>query len=320
MTKYGMTSASGDSSSAPHVSPIQPSISDKHPSPSQTINSKYLQWSQSVMMFICGKGKDDLLSTATRCPDKDDKSFKSWRLENNMVMSWLINSMTTEIGENFLLYPTAKDIWEAAKDTYSCKENAAELLEIESRFSELKQGNGTVTQYFITLTRHWQQLDLFETHAWKCPNDGTNYRAIIEKKHIFQFLLGLNTPFDELKGHVLASKPLLTLHEAFSEICHEKSRRKLMLGTPTTAPAIGRFGPSLTSRTTASGTGQCRLLWFSCWWCFTIFTPPTVCDMGDLGVPSRNQIIPWIHVGRSIASLRIGSLPVISTISTATAF
>ena len=35
-------------------------------------------------------------------------------LSNNLVMFWLINSMTPEIGENFLLYATAKDIWNAA--------------------------------------------------------------------------------------------------------------------------------------------------------------------------------------------------------------
>ena len=36
-----------------------------------------------------------------------------------MVMSWLINSMTNDIGENFLLYATAKEIWDAAKVAYS---------------------------------------------------------------------------------------------------------------------------------------------------------------------------------------------------------
>ena len=39
-----------------------------------------------------------------------------------MVMSWLINSMNNDIGENFLLYETAKDIWDAAKEIYSNKD------------------------------------------------------------------------------------------------------------------------------------------------------------------------------------------------------
>ena len=70
----------------------------------------FLQWPQSVMMFICGKGKDDYLTGVASPPTKEDPKFKGWKAENNMVMSWLINSMNNEIGKNFLLYETAKEI------------------------------------------------------------------------------------------------------------------------------------------------------------------------------------------------------------------
>ena len=36
--------------------------------------------------------------------------FKVWKSENNMVMSWLINFMNNDIGENFMFYGRAKDI------------------------------------------------------------------------------------------------------------------------------------------------------------------------------------------------------------------
>lgn len=117
--------------------------------------NNYLQWSQSVMMFICGRGKDDYLSGAAAPPKADDPKFRSWKSENSMVMSWLINSMTNEIGENFLLYGIAREIWEAVRETYSNKENTSELFEIESILHDLWQSEMTVTQYFNTLTRYW---------------------------------------------------------------------------------------------------------------------------------------------------------------------
>ena len=52
-------------------------------------------------------------------------------------MSWLINSMTNEIGENFLLYETAQKIWEAAREAYSYVENTSELFEIENLLHDL---------------------------------------------------------------------------------------------------------------------------------------------------------------------------------------
>ena len=84
--------------------------------------------------------------------------------------------MTTEVGENFLLHRIAKEIWEAARETYSSTENTSELFEIETRLYDLKQGDLSVTQYFNALTRCWLQLDLYEIHSWKCANDSTLYR------------------------------------------------------------------------------------------------------------------------------------------------
>lgn len=40
-----------------------------------------------------------------------------------MVTSWLINSMTTEIDEGFLLFSITSKIWEAARETYSNQEH-----------------------------------------------------------------------------------------------------------------------------------------------------------------------------------------------------
>lgn len=71
-------------------------------------------------MLIYGKGKYDYLSRKTPVPNTDQK-YKTWQAENNMIMSWPINSMTTKIGEGFLLFSTASKIWEAAHETYSDK-------------------------------------------------------------------------------------------------------------------------------------------------------------------------------------------------------
>ena len=55
------------------------------------------------MMFICGKGNDDYLTGAAIKPREEDLKFRSWKFENNMVMSWLINSMVNEIGFFFFV-------------------------------------------------------------------------------------------------------------------------------------------------------------------------------------------------------------------------
>lgn len=150
-----------------------------------------------------------------------------------MVMSWLVNSMAPEIGENFLLYSTAAEIWEAAHVTFSSTENTSELFETESILHDLQQGESSVIQYFSSLTRLWQKIDLYDNHKWTCSTDGVLYKKIVETKRVFKLLSGLNKDLDEVRGRVLSIKPLPSLREAFSAIRHEKSRRKVMMGGST---------------------------------------------------------------------------------------
>ncbi|XP_040992770.1 uncharacterized protein LOC121239568 [Juglans microcarpa x Juglans regia] len=189
MTKYGKRDSRATVSQITSNQEAMASNNDSNlmPITGHKLNgNNYLQWSHSVMMFICGKGKDDYLTGDAAKSNKTDEMFKVWNAENNMVMSWLINSMTNDIGENFLLYGTAKEIWDAAKEIYSNNENTSELFEVESVLHDFRQGELIVTQYFKTLNRYWQQLDLFEEHNWSCPNDGIRYRQIIERKIIYK--------------------------------------------------------------------------------------------------------------------------------------
>ncbi|GAV84696.1 UBN2_3 domain-containing protein [Cephalotus follicularis] len=56
--------------------------------------SNYNQWSHSVMIFICEKGKEDYIIGTTVPPEESSARYRIWKVENHMVMSWLLNSMT----------------------------------------------------------------------------------------------------------------------------------------------------------------------------------------------------------------------------------
>ena len=53
-------------------------------------------------------------------------------------MSWLFNTMTNESGEDFMYYGTAKEIWNAAKETYSNVDNTSVIFEIKSLLHDLR--------------------------------------------------------------------------------------------------------------------------------------------------------------------------------------
>ena len=67
---------------------------------------------------------------------KEDSKFKEWKTENNMVMSWLINSMNNDVGE-ILYSETTQEIQEAARETYSDTEDTTNTFEIEGILHDL---------------------------------------------------------------------------------------------------------------------------------------------------------------------------------------
>ena len=162
MVKYGMAlnkESSGFKVTSSQVAayPTQSGTSEGVvlPITSHKLNGQnYFQWSQSVMMFVCGKGKDDYITGTATALEMRDPKYKVWKAKNSMVVSWLINSMTNEIGEDFMYDRTAKEIWEATKESYSDKDNTSQLFEIKGLIDGLRQGELTVTQYFNALNKY----------------------------------------------------------------------------------------------------------------------------------------------------------------------
>lgn len=78
-----------------------------------------LRLSQSVRMYIRGRGEIGYHTGEIKTPAKTDASYSTWDAENSMIMSWLMNSMDEEISANYMCYSTAKELWDNASQMYS---------------------------------------------------------------------------------------------------------------------------------------------------------------------------------------------------------
>ena len=75
--------------------------------------------SRSVQTILKGRGKFSHLDGSLPQPASTDPTLGQWEMHNSLVMSWPIHSMEIHIGEIYLLYPTAKAIWDAVSHAYS---------------------------------------------------------------------------------------------------------------------------------------------------------------------------------------------------------
>ncbi|KAI3470208.1 hypothetical protein Pfo_026871 [Paulownia fortunei] len=127
--------------------------------------TNYLKWSQLVRTFLKGKGKlSHLLGTG---PKKGDPKFAAWDEEDSMVMSWLWNAMVFEISDTVMFLTTAREIWEAIKQTYSKKDDATQVYEIKVKLAAMKQGNKIIIEYANTLKNMWHELNYYQSSIKK---------------------------------------------------------------------------------------------------------------------------------------------------------
>ena len=77
-----------------------------------------------------------------------------------MVTAWLVNSMKLSIGKTYMFLPSAKEVWDAVRETYFDVENSSKIFEIKIRLWQMKQQEREVTDYYIEMKSLWQELDL----------------------------------------------------------------------------------------------------------------------------------------------------------------
>ncbi|KAJ9682803.1 hypothetical protein PVL29_018680 [Vitis rotundifolia] len=208
------------------------------------LNSKNnREWAQAIKLVINEKGKLGFLTGETRRPPLTDvAASQKWWSENSFITSCLINSMKPAIGKTYMFLPTAKDVWDAIRETYSDAKNASQIFEIKTRFWQMKQGDREVTEYY--------------TEMLECTGDSVRFKKKMENKRVFEFLTGLNCELDDVRSRVLSRRSLPSIREVFSEVRQEESRRRVMLdhsfgpegSTLLTYGPHGPYGPNATTR------------------------------------------------------------------------
>ena len=51
----------------------------------------FLAWSQSVTLFLKGRGKIGYINGRIKAPSTEDATYEKWEMENSIVMAWLIH-------------------------------------------------------------------------------------------------------------------------------------------------------------------------------------------------------------------------------------
>ncbi|XP_033510745.1 uncharacterized protein [Nicotiana tomentosiformis] len=71
----------------------------------------YGGWRMGILIALSAKNKVGFIDGTFLQPKIFCDSFKSWTRTNDMVISWMLNTLTKEIAKNVLYSKTTREIW-----------------------------------------------------------------------------------------------------------------------------------------------------------------------------------------------------------------
>src|SRR4051812_3502715 len=130
-----------------------------------------------------------------------------------MVMAWLTNSIDKEISESVLWMDSAKEIWDELHERYH-QGDIFRISDLQEEIYAQKQGEQTITQYFTTLKKLWQEFDNFRpipncvcNPIYHCELSST-IKTYRDNDYVIRFLKGLNDCYAPVRAQIMLMAPL----------------------------------------------------------------------------------------------------------------
>lgn len=80
--------------------------------------NNYLSWSWSIKIALGAKVKGGFINGKCLMTNEDDANYEHWVRVDCMVTSWIVNSISKDMVEDFLYTTNAKQLWEEIKERY----------------------------------------------------------------------------------------------------------------------------------------------------------------------------------------------------------
>ncbi|XP_071699281.1 uncharacterized protein [Rutidosis leptorrhynchoides] len=184
----------------------------------------YNEWKRSAEIFHSAKNKLGFVTGMCARPSTDSPQLASWDRCNNLVISWILHSVESDIRRSILYFPTAKEIWNDLKERFA-QSSIPRKFQVHKIISSLSQGNTNVATYYTQLKTAWDEyMLLLAIPACSCGSN-TAFMAILQEQQIMQFLMGLNDAYMLIRGNILMQSPLPSLSECYRLIIQEESQR-----------------------------------------------------------------------------------------------
>ncbi|KAM6569332.1 hypothetical protein CsatB_017317 [Cannabis sativa] len=186
----------------------------------------YQSWKRGIMMALAAKNKIAFIDGSIPRPESGNTLLPSWLRCNNMVMSWLVNSVSPEIAQSIMYFDQATDMWQDIAERFN-EGNGPRVFQLQTQLTRLQQGDNSVTSYFTKLKSIWDELKEFQPNTTCSCGAMKIFLDYYNRNQVLQFLTGLNESYASVRAQILLNEPLPNLSRVFAMIVQEERQRTL---------------------------------------------------------------------------------------------
>ncbi|XP_070675786.1 uncharacterized protein [Malus domestica] len=91
----------------------------------------YLPWSRAVSLALRGRSKLGFINGSSEPSESTSPTYDAWHTTDQLVMSWLLNSMKPKLSELFNYSEFSLLLWEFVKDMYGSQNNLVRIFQLK---------------------------------------------------------------------------------------------------------------------------------------------------------------------------------------------
>lgn len=103
-----------------------------------------------MLVALSVKNKVSFINGSLPCPAASDPNYRAWNRGNNVVISWIFNSVSKEIAASIMYSGTALEIWQDLRERFAQK-NGPRVFQLRRELMSLHQGSDSVSVYYTKL-------------------------------------------------------------------------------------------------------------------------------------------------------------------------
>lgn len=212
-----------------------------------TTGSEFHSWRRSMRMALNVRNKLGFIDGTIPKPPDTHRDSGSWSRCNDMVATWLMNSVSKKIGQSLLFMSTAESIWKNLLARFK-QDDAPRVFEIEQRLSTIQQGSMDISTYYTELVTLWEEYkNYIEIPVCTCGRCECNAALLWEKmqqrSRVMKFLMGLNEAYESTRRHILMLKPIPDIEDVFNMVTQDERQKTLKPSTRLDNVAFQNTGP-----------------------------------------------------------------------------